>query len=349
MSDSNDTGTGDPGTQAVDDAATSTETASAGTPSEQATPQADAADSQPSNRTPDPQPADAAGKPDPTQAQPDAATANPWESDQNPYRKRFHDTLSHAQRLYQERQGYDRQIQEYQQRIADFESKSKAQAEAAKLNPWNKGHPEHAKFRSLMERADTSRRILANAKTPEQQAAARELMQGVFSPDELQSLEQAEQDRKALIADFSADPRGFITAHVQDAVKAAVAEYDAYQGARSSIQGMIQDPNNAKLIESYAPDMARMMDPGVPAREKAFEFARIKAENEALKAQVGKQVETVAADEARTAARSGTPTRTGQQTGKRGEVTDPVAYLAKQGITPSHPQFARRLIQLNEA
>lgn len=346
MSDSNETGTGDPGTQAVDDAATSMETAPAGTPSEQATTQEQPADSQPSNRTTDPQPDDAAGKPAPAQAQPDPATANQWESDQNPYRKRFNDTLSHAQRLYQERQQYDRQIQEYKTKLSDFESKAKQQAEISKLNPWNKGHPEHARYKAISERAQNFQRLRAKADTPEKQAMLREMMASEFTPEDAAMIEQAENDRKNVLSDFTSDPRGFIAQNVQETVQQEIQKFSQFMEARQQVSGMISDPTNTKLIEAYAPQMHRIMDPSVSASEKAFEHAKLLAEVEALRAQVGQKFEQVAAEEARNVARGGGK-RNAQQRGSSGEIQDPIAYLTKKGIPPGHPNHARELLRLN--
>ncbi len=93
-----------------------------------------------------------------------------------------------------------------------------------------------------------------------------------------------------------------------------------------------------------------MMDPGVSGRDKAFEHAKLLAEVSALRAQVRKEVETVAADEARAAALSGRPPRTAQRrTGSQDDGFDPVAHLTKKGIPPGHPSHARELLRLNDA
>lgn len=337
MPDSDNAGTADAGTQAVTEPATDAGTATADTQPDQAT-QPEQADSQPSDSTHAP-PETPAGKQD--QRKPD--TANPWDSDANPYRKRFNDTLSHAQRLYQEKQERDRQFQETQTKLAEYEQRNKAQAESAKLRRWDEGHPEYEKHRALRDRADFSRKMLANAQTPEDQAAARRLMAGQFSAEELAELEQSEQDRKETLSKLASNPRGFIAMHVQDAVRAAIQEYDAFQGARSSVQGIIQDPNNAKLIESYAPDMARMMDPGVPARDKAFEYAKLKAEVEALKAQASQKAVQVATADARRDALNGRRRRSSMPDDQAGERSEAYERLEKRGIKPGDPRFSGAL------
>lgn len=340
-----DTGMADASTQEADTAQTGMEQSNTQTDNAQQ----ETADSQPSDTT---QPTDtntAIGKPDPVQAtQPDQATANQWDTDENPYRKRFNDTLSHAQRLYQETQERDRKLQEYQAKIADFESRTKQQAEVSKLKPWNAGHPEFKSFRNLSEKAATFNKLLQKADTPEKKALLRETMAGEFSSDELQNLEQAENDRKNLISEFSADPRGFITSHIQDAVRTAITEYDSFQGAKAQVSSIINDPGNSRLIESYAPDMARMMDPNVPAREKAFEVARLKSEVDALKAQLGQRAEHSASDEARQAAR-GMPQQQRQRSQQQNDIGDPIAYLTKKGFPPGHPRHARELLRLSHS
>lgn len=346
MPDINDAGTADAGTQDVD-AAISTGTADTGTPIQPTQPTGEnpIADSQPISDTNQatPPPQASAGKQVPNPAKAGADTANPWESDDNPYRKRFNDTLSHSQRLYQENQQRDRQLNEFQTRIADFESKAKAAAETAKLNPWNKGHPEHAKFQAVSSKAESYQKLLSKAETPEKKAMLREMMSGEFSADDLASLERAESDRKQMLSDLSADPRGFIASHVQDAVKSAIAEYDSYQGARQQVQGMITNPNNAKLIEAYAPDMHRMMDPNISASEKAFAFASMKAELDALKTRISQNVEQVATAEARQSARSGRTTTSKPQQGESRHPRDAQRIvqerLSKRGINPGDTRY----------
>lgn len=355
MSDSNTTGTvesdvssNSQGTQDVD-AATNTGTAQAVGTQDTAT-QPEQAVSQSATVTTNPTTTGtsaSAGKPAVAQAKAETPNANPWESDENPYRKRFNDTLSHSQRLYQENQQRSRQLQELEARIADFDKKAQAQAEAAKLNPWNKGHPKFDSHRALSSRAEAYADLMRSAETPEEKAALHKVMSGKFTPDEMAQLQQSEADRKQTLAEFTSDPRGFIVSNVQDAIRQELARYEEFQGARQQVQGIITDPTNAKLIEAYAPDMHRMMDPNVSAHEKAFAFATVKAELDALKAQVGKQAEQVATAEARQTARTGrSATSSTRQPEQRNAIDirrDVDERLKKAGITVGDQRYLTEL------
>lgn len=339
-----DTGMADASTQESDNAQTgmTPEVSPQTEPAQQET-----ADSQPSDQTTTTEPNAATGKQEPVAGTPNTATANQWDSDENPYRKRFNDTQSHAQRLYNEKQERDRQIADYQAKLQTYEEKARQQAEVSKLKPWNAGHPEHKGFRALSEKAATFQKLLQKADTPEKRALLQETMAGEFSQDELANLNQAEQDRKTLISEFSADPRGFITSHIQDAVRSAISEYDQFQGAKSQVQGLINDPQNSRLIEAYAPDMARMMDSNVPAREKAFEYAKLKAELDAMKQQFLQKAETTAADEARQSINGQNPQRRTRGPAQSSDIGDPIAYLTKKGFPPGHPRHVRELLKLS--
>lgn len=354
MSDIESAGTSDEGTQQTEDTATAQGTDTSGTQGTEAPASGIAGDSQPHNdtTTTDATTADkvtAGGTQDPASAKAAPDTANPWDSDENPYRKRFNDTLSHAQQLYQEKQQRDRQLAEIQQKLTESEQAKAKEAERANLKRWNAGHPEYSKFRTLSERAQNYNRLLAKAETPDQKQMLRQMMQGEFKPEELEELEASENDRKEMIQSFTSDPRGFFAQHVQPLIQQAFEQYDAYQASRSQVQSLVGDPQNAKLIQSYAADMHRIMDPAVPSREKAFDYARLKAENDAMRAQLGKKVEQDATADARKEALTGNRQAQGNSRREGQSRVDPGQEanrrLSKRGIHPGDNRYESALAE----
>jgi hypothetical protein len=273
----------------------------------------------------------------------------PWDSDDNPYRKRFNDVLAHSQRLYQERQElqkrYDGLDPDAARKALEFQKERQA---AAALKPWNKGHDGFDKFQSVRSRVADFNRMRAAADTPEKQQVLRDLAGTMFSQEDLTLVREAEEDARAFNFKMQSDPQGTIAEMVMPIIEQKLAQFDQFMGARNQTQQWFSDPGNQPLLDRYAPDMYRMMDPSVPARDKAIEVARLKAENDALKAKLSSQVETTATAEAQTAARRGQatgPARRGPATAPA--ITDPVQHLLKQGFRPGTTEFGIALQKLN--
>jgi hypothetical protein len=273
----------------------------------------------------------------------------PWDSDENPYRKRFNDVLAHSQRLYQERQElqkrYDGLDPDAARKAIQFQQERQA---AAALKPWNKGHEGFDKFQAVRSRVADFNRMRAAADTPEKQAVLRDLAGTMFSQEDLTLVREAEEDAKAFNFKMQSDPQGTIAEMVMPIIEQKLTQFDQFMGARQQTQQWFSDPSNQPLLDRYAPDMYRMMDPSVPARDKAVEVARLKAENDALKAKLSGQVETLATAEAQTSARRGqaaTATRRGPALAPA--ITDPVQHLLKQGFRPGTTEFGIALQKLN--
>ncbi len=280
------------------------------------------------------------------------APAIDWLKEGPVFQKRFNDTLSSATKLHQQFQEQQKQLQAWQgldpQEVRQAMAERQRQAQVSNLKAWNAGHPEFNRYQSLKDKASNYQRLLSRAETPEQKDALRQVLANEFAPAELQQLEEADQDNRQLMSRLQSDPRGFLAEMVQPVIQQAFQQFEQFNAARTGAQQWLSDPGNTQLIGKYAAEMDRMMDPQVPARDKAILVAQLKAENEALKLRVGKDAETVAQAAAQqdavrgraVGAARGNP-RTSQSIG------DPIAFLAKKGIGTDHPEFLSSLQKLN--
>lgn len=333
------TGTDTSGTQTAPETS-STGMASANTPAESGTS---------SSTTPD-IPSASASSPesgvlvDPSKVSP---PANQWDSPSNPYLKRFNDTLSHAQKLYQEKVAFQKQYEGIDPtRAREIMAKHQQQEAALKLQPYNKGHADHAKFQAVSQRADNYRAMLANAKTPEQREAIQSAAATMFSQDEIGMIEHAESDRKQLVEQFAADPRGFMSEMMQPVIQQEIQSALQYQMQVQQAQSFITDPKISGLIESHAEDMSWMLSSDVSARDKAIAYAQQKQELEQLKQQLGSRLQDQATAEARQSV--GVPNKPARASnGQQKGIGDPVAYLKAKGIEPGTDKFLTGLQQIN--
>lgn len=346
MPDDIDAGTSQEGTQpTASDAAADTGTADAGTQETQQ------ADSQVHNGTTTTT-SQAEGEAQAQSPTGDEKPANPWESPENPYFKRFNDTQSHATRLYQQNQQLARQSQEYQERIARFEQQQKEQADKAKLSPFQKAHPEYGQNRDRLNRVSAFRAALSSFDNPDD-ATMRRLAQNMgISQKDLELERDAESYRQRLDEEWRADPEGFVQSRVESKIQEALGNFENYLNSRSGVERLISDPGNAKLIESYAPQMSMMMDQNVPARDKAFTLAQVMAERDALKAKLGQQVEQVSHAEAQQSF-----ARPQQKQGSNGRrqasqypaeaQADPRGWLLKKNPNMSQDQLITEMMKIN--
>jgi hypothetical protein len=271
--------------------------------------------------------------------------ASPWDNDENPYRKRFNDTLSSSQKLYQE---HIRLKKEYEGIDASTARKlldqQKQQEETARLKPWNKGHQEYPKFQSIRNRVSDFRRMQQAADTPEKQAMLRDLGGQLFAPEELSQVQAYEAERQERVQQLTEDPVGFINELVQPIIRQALSEFDSFQRASTQTAQWFNDPNNQPLVDKYAPEMYKIMDPNVSARDKAIEHARLLAENDALKARLNVTSETQMSEQARNQGRQ-------RVVGDRKPSTPAVSNydkVVKQGFQPGTVEFATALQRLNQ-
>jgi len=287
----------------------------------------------------------------PNQATPPAQEAQPDPAKElDGMRTRYNEVRAWSNRVANENQEFRKQWDGLDpQRVREIMAEHERREKASKLNPWNSGHPEHPKFQQLQQKAKTFRSAMANASTEEEKAVIKRVLGSQFSEDDLKTIQQAETDRVQRMEQFHADPAGFVTQMIEPIIQQKLAEFDQFMGARTNAMTMLSDPGNQALIQQYAPKMADIMDGKVPARELAFEHARLMAENEALKRRVGEQIETESTAEAQQAARRGPgrPPGAPNRPKNTAPAKDPIAVLAERKIFPGDQSFARELLKLN--
>lgn len=349
MPDNADAGTDNTGTQPTEvDQSTASGTADAGTQTQPET------DSQPHSGTEQTTTSQqqVEGKEQAVAPTGEQKPANSWESAENPYFKRFNDTQSHAARLYQERQQLTKQNQEYQERISRFEKMQQESEAKAKMLPFQKSHPEYANTRERLGKVAAFRTALSSIDNADD-ATMKKLAQNFGLTVDDFKLEQSEQAyRQKIDEELRADPEGFIQARVETKISEALQKYDSYISSKVNVERLLNDPQNAKLVEAYAPQMAQIMDPQVPGREKAFQYAQLLAERDALKAKLGNRVEEVAHSEAQDAF-----AKPRQQGGQRRQTQAPqypaeaeqdaYAYARKQHPDWSQDQLLTLAMKIN--
>lgn len=293
--------------------------------------------------------AEAPGSAKPSPADPGAAGAQqPKDHD---WKQRYGDLQTYAQRLKAEAE----QVRKQYDGLGDPESlrailtERKKQEEAARLKPWNSGHQEHSRFQQLRTKAQDFRAKLARADTPEKKALVQELYASDFTPEDIKLIQEAEQDSQQLIQHFQSDARGFLAEHVTPLIRNEIQQFVQFQQTQMAAQSWLSDPGNNQLLDKYAPDMERMLDPAIPARDKAVEFARMRAEIDALKEKLGSQMETQAHSEAQRDALSRGPRTQATTRGTTAPIRDPVGHLLAKGFKPGTEEFSAQLQKLNAA
>ena len=218
---------------------------------------------------------------------------------------------------------YGRQATEVgtlRQQIAQLESQQqaaqqKAQEEAQRLNlsPFHSRHPQHAQNTSRIQAFEGFKRTLGTH-SPEAQAdpALRQRIAaewGVTAQDE-QLYRQKEQHSQQLRQEFESDPEGFIERRVERGRQESFQQFEQYLEAKVAAKGLIQQ--HQPLIEKHSDRMNWILDPNVPARDKAIWAASQEAkvaELMASKVPEAQQVETLKARN-QLAQRQVAPTRT---------------------------------------
>jgi hypothetical protein len=291
--------------------------------------------------------ADGAESAKPSAADPAGAGAQP----EHDWKRRYGDLQTYAQRLKAEAE----QTRKTYDGLGDPESlrsilaERKKQEEAARLKPWNSGHQEHSRFQQLRSKAQDFRAKLAKADTPEKKALVQELYASDFTPEDIQLIQESEQDSQQLIQHFQSDARGFLAEHVTPLIRNEIQQFVQFQQTQMAAQSWLADPTNNQLLDKYAPDMERMLDPSVPSRDKAVEYARMRAEVDALKAKLGSQMETQAHTEAQRDAMSRGPRTQATTRGTNAPIRDPVGHVLSQGFKPGTEEFSVALQKINTA
>jgi len=274
-----------------------------------------------------------------------------------PWQKRFTDVQAHSQRQYHQLQELQQRLKTYDGIDPDAARKSlqvqQRVAQEQALKDWHPKSPNYGKTKASYDRVSSfikARDALGN-EVPQESLNRLATTFGLTKQD-IDLHREIEGDRHAQQERLATDPEAYLDEFIQPRIAAALREFTEYQEVKASTSQWFQDPTNANLVQRYSQDMQAMMDPNVPARDKAISFAQAKAQLEdqaaeitRLKAKLGGELEHVATANAQSAALQDRAAV--RRDGRSTQAIDPIQVLAKRGITPDHPNFGIELQRLN--
>ncbi|MBA2707350.1 MAG: hypothetical protein H0U59_06060 [Gemmatimonadaceae bacterium] len=193
--------------------------------------------------------------------------------------------------------------------VRDVIDRQKKQTETSGLKPWHPKHPEAAQTDARIGRVKNfiaASRAISRDLPPEQQSAMKNAMAAELgvSGEDAQLYQEHEQYVQGALNEFTRDPATYIEQHTQNAIQRALQEYDQFQSTKIQTQQFMTDPKNATVIKEHADTILWAMN-NPQRRDVGIELARVMAERDSLKLQVGKQTESVATAEAQSQALRG--------------------------------------------
>ena len=217
------------------------------------------------------------------------------------YKKRYDDSQSYIGKLNAEKLRLENEAKQYRnlgdpQTIAQQLQAQREQAERSQLKPWNPRHPEQGKFNAIRQKAENFRSFTRNM--PQEQVA--QLAAEQFSPEEQRSLQEWQAHQAETQRALSEDPQGYIQNLVQDQIQSALSDFETYQGTRMQVDQFLNQ--NEDLLSKYGNEFMSVLSDQTPRRELATKHVALLAEVEALKAQLGKSLESGAHAEAQSSA-----------------------------------------------
>jgi hypothetical protein len=227
------------------------------------------------------------------------------------WQKRYSDLQSKTQRDLNQIQARERQGQAELEQLRQFRQQQMQQAESAKLRQWSKQHPEHGKFQSLLQRAQTVRQQLANVNPdlpPDQQKALKETILSALSPEDQTTLQDYQQESQTFQRDFFIDPRGTIQPMMREAIQEAFDQFRMHQEASAAVDRDFKQMGDA--LKEHGPELRKLLERNVPY-DVATENVRLKAQLGALQNRVGEseQVASAAKEQQRLAKGNASITR----------------------------------------
>lgn len=204
------------------------------------------------------------------------------------------------------------QLTQLQQEQQAAQQRAQEEAQRLNLSPFHSRHPQFAQNQQRIQAYQGYKRTLA---THSQEAQADPNLRariaqewGVTQEDQRLAAQQeqynAETDQR-----FRSDPQGFIHNEVSPLMDAKFQQFEQYLEAKIAARGLIQQ--HQPLIEQHADRMNWILDPNIPAREKAIWAAQQEAKVAELLATKVPEAQHVETLKARTqlASRQVAPTR----------------------------------------
>lgn len=205
------------------------------------------------------------------------------------------------------------QLAQLQQEQQAAQQKAHEEAQRLNLSPFHSRHPQHAHNVARVQAFGAFQAALQGL-PPELQndpAARARLAQAMrVTPDDEKLHRQQEAYSQQIRQEFESNPDEFVERRVEQRLQQRFQQFEQYLEAKVSAKGLIQQ--HQPLIEKHADRMNWVMDPNVPARDKAIWAAQMEAQNAELLAKrvpEAQQVETLKARN-QLAQRQVAPTRT---------------------------------------
>ena len=204
------------------------------------------------------------------------------------------------------------QLTQLQQEQQAAQQRAQEEAQRLQLSPFHSRHPQHQQNTARVQAFSSFRAALQGLppelqNDPAQRARLAQAM-GVTADDE-KLYQQREAYSQQIQQEFQSNPDEFVEKRVERRLQEQFQQFEQYLEAKVNAKGLIQQ--HQPLIESHAERMNWILDPNIPAREKAIWAAQQEAkvaELMATKVPEAQNVETLKARN-QLASRQVAPTR----------------------------------------
>lgn len=204
------------------------------------------------------------------------------------------------------------QLAQLQQEQQAAQSRAQEEAQRLQLSPFHSRHPQHQQNTARVQAFGGFKAALQGLppelqNDPAQRARLAQAM-GV-TPDDEKLYAQQEVYSRQIQQEFQSNPEGFVEQRAQRLVDDKFRQFEQYLEAKVAAQGLVQQ--HQPLIEKHGERMNWILDPNVPARDKAIWAASMEAKHAELlatKVPEAQHVETLKA-RSQLASRQVAPTR----------------------------------------
>ncbi len=177
------------------------------------------------------------------------------------------------------------QLAQLQQEQQAAQSRAQEEAQRLQLSPFHSRHPQHQQNTARVQAFSGFKAALQGLppelqSDPAQRARLAQAM-GV-TPDDEKLYAQQETYSRQIQQEFHSNPEGFVEQRAQRLVDAKFQQFEQYLEAKVSAQSLVQQ--HQPLIEKHGERMNWILDPTVPARDKAIWAASMEAKHAELMA-----------------------------------------------------------------
>lgn len=214
------------------------------------------------------------------------APARNWEAELAAARKRVDDQHRGYTKLASE---HDRLKKSYEgvdpAAVAAFKAEQE-RARNANLQVWDKRNPNHAQFKTTLQRWKEYQADYQAAKTPEERALVEQQGARKFTDADAQQIKQYQQHEAQFREQLAMDPRGTFAEIAREVAREEFAAKQQESEVQAQVHGWMEDPANAPLVAKYKPAMVDMLERKWPW-EAVQLFVKKQAELDGLQSRVG--------------------------------------------------------------